>query len=249
MESSNPTLNSKIFDNARAVVGMGQTMTIQGTVNKAFVLLLILMVTAFWAWSKAVNPANAGLTGMIMVVSMFAGLILAIATCFKPQWSSVSAPLYAACEGLLLGVLSAYFERSYPGIIVQAVGLTFGVMLAMLMGYKTGFLQATPGLRKGLMIAMGGIMIFYLVVMVAGFFHVAAPGFLNGGSPLGIAFSLFVVGIASMSLVLDFDMIEQGSHQGLQKYMEWYGAFALMVTLVWLYMEILRLLSKLRSRD
>jgi len=249
MESSNPTLNSKIFDNARAVVGTGQTMTIQGTVNKAFVLLLVLMATAFWAWSRAVDPANAGLTGMIMVVSMFAGLILAIATCFKPQWSSVSAPLYAACEGLLLGVLSAYFERSYPGIIVQAVGLTFGVMLAMLMGYKTGFLQATPGLRKGLMIAMGGIMIFYLVVMVAGLFHVVPPGFLNGSGPLGIAFSLFVVGIASMSLILDFDMIEQGAGQGLEKYMEWYGAFALMVTLVWLYMEILRLLSKLRSRN
>ena len=132
---------------------------------------------------------------------------------------------------------------------MQAVGLTMGVTLAMLMGYKAGFLQATPGLRKGIMIAAGGIMIFYLVVMVAGFFHVAPPAFINGSSPLGIAFSLFVVGLASMFLILDFDLIEQGAAQGLEKYMEWYCAFSLMVTLVWLYMEILRLLSKLRSRN
>ncbi|HLD87947.1 MAG TPA: Bax inhibitor-1/YccA family protein, partial [Candidatus Omnitrophota bacterium] len=138
MESSNPTLNSKVFDNARAVVGSGQTMTVQGTVNKALILLLVLMATAFWAWAKAVNPASAGWAGTVMVAGLFVGFVLAMATCFKPQWSSVSAPLYAACEGLVLGVLSAYFERSYPGIVVQAVGLTFGVMLAMLMGYKTG---------------------------------------------------------------------------------------------------------------
>ena len=249
MESSNPTLNSKVFDNARAMVGGGQTMTIQGAVNKTLVLFLILCATAFWTWSKAFDPAAAGITGIAGIGGAIVGFILAMVTSFKPQWSSVTAPLYAACEGLLLGVLSAYFERSYPGIVMQAVGLTFGVTLAMLLGYKAGFLHATPGLRKGLMIAMGGIMIFYLVVMVAGFFHVAPPGFINGSGPLGIAFSLFVVGIASMSLVLDFDLVEQGAQQGLEKYMEWYCGFALMVTLVWLYMEILRLLSKLRSRD
>ncbi len=249
MESSNPTLNNKVFDNARAMIGSGQTMTIQGTVNKTLVLFLILVATALWTWSKAFDPANAGMAGMFGMGGMIVGLIFAIATIFKPQWSPITAPLYAACEGLLLGVLSAYFERSYPGIVVQAVGLTFGVFLAMLIGYKSGWLQATPGLRKGLMIAMGGIMIFYLVIMVAGLFHIAPPAFVNGSSPLGIAFSLFVVGIASMSLVLDFDLIERGSEQGLQKYMEWYGGFALMVTLIWLYMEILRLMSKLRSRN
>ena len=180
---------------------------------------------------------------------MFAGLILAFATSFKPKWSPITAPLYAAFEGLLLGIVSAYFEMRYPGIVLQAVGLTFAVTLAMLMGYKAGWLQATPGLRKGLMIAMGGIFLFYMVVMIAGFFGIHAPGFINGGGPLGIAFSLFVVGIASMSLILDFDIIESGSRQGLEKYMEWYGAFALMVTLVWLYMEILRLLSKINRRN
>ena len=249
MESSNPTLNNKVFDNARAMVGSGQTMTIQGAVNKTLVLLLVLCVTAFWTWSKAFDPASAPMAGIAVIGGAIGGLILALITSFKPQWSQVTAPLYAAFEGLVLGVLSAYFERVYPGIVMQAVGLTFAVTLAMLMGYKAGFLQATPGLRKGLMIAMGGLMIFYAVVWIAMLFHVAPPAFINGSSPLGIAFSLFVVGLASMCLILDFDLIEQGAQQGLQKYMEWYCAFSLMVTLVWLYLEILRLLSKLRSRD
>ena len=248
MQSSNPTLNQNTFGAAR--VGVGQpAMTVQGTVNKTFILLAVLLATAMWTWSKTSDPASAGLLQIVFFGSMIAGLILAIATSFKPKWSPISAPLYAACEGLFLGILSAYFETRYPGIVVQAVGLTFAVTFAMLLGYKAGFLQATPGLRKGLMIAMGGIMIFYVVVMIAGFFGIHAPGFINGGGPLGIAFSLFVVGIASMSLILDFDIIESGSREGLEKYMEWYGAFALMVTLIWLYMEILRLLSKINRRN
>jgi len=247
MESSNPTLNERTFGAAR--VGVGEpAMTVQGTVNKAFILLAVLVVAAMWTWSKTSDPSSAGFVGITFMGSMIAGLILAVATSFKPKWSPVTAPLYAACEGLLLGILSAYFEMRYPGIVVQAVGLTFAVTLAMLMGYKAGWLQATPGLRKGLMIAMGGIMIFYAACWIASMFGIHPPGFLNGGGPLGIAFSLFVVGIASMSLILDFDIIESGSREGLEKYMEWYGAFALMVTLVWLYMEILRLLSKISSR-
>ena len=180
---------------------------------------------------------------------MIVGLILAIATSFKPKWSPITAPLYAACEGLLLGILSAYFEMRYPGIVIQAVGLTFAVTFAMLMGYKAGWLQATPGLRKGLMIAMGGIMIFYAVVMDRLHVWHSSAGIYQWRRALGIAFSLFVVGIASMSLILDFDIIESGSREGLEKYMEWYGAFALMVTLIWLYMEILRLLSKINRRN
>jgi uncharacterized YccA/Bax inhibitor family protein len=248
MESSNPTLNQNTFGAAR--VGMGEpAMTVQGTVNKTFILLAVLMATALWTWGRAYDPSSAGSLQIIFFASMIVGFILAIATSFKPKWSPISAPLYAACEGLFLGILSAFFEMRYPGIVVQAVGLTFAVTIAMLLGYKAGFLQATPGLRKGLMIAMGGIMIFYFVVMIASFFGIHPPGFLNGGGPLGIAFSLFVVGIASMSLILDFDIIESGSREGLGKYMEWYGAFALMVTLVWLYMEILRLLSKISRRN
>jgi len=248
MESSNPTLNERTFGAAR--VGVGEpAMTIQGTVNKSFILLAILMVCAMWTWAKAFNPASTGMLGMLFFGSMIAGLILAIATSFKPKWAPVSAPLYAACEGLLLGILSAYFEMRYPGIVIQAVGLTFAVTCAMLFGYKAGFLQATPALRKGLTIAIGGIMLFYFVVMAASWFGIHQPGFINGSGPLGIAFSLFVVGIASMSLVLDFDIIESGSREGLEKYMEWYGAFALMVTSIWLYMEILRLLSKINRRN
>jgi uncharacterized YccA/Bax inhibitor family protein len=248
MQSSNPTLNEKTFGAAR--VGVGEpSMTIQGTVNKTFILLAILVAAASWTWSKAYDPSSAGFVGITFIGSMIVGLVLAIATSFKPVWSPITAPLYAACEGLLLGILSAYFEARYPGIVMQAVGLTFAVTFAMLMGYKAGWLQATPGLRKGLMIAMGGIMIFYAVVWIASMFGIHPPGFLNGGGPLGIAFSLFVVGIASMSLILDFDIIESGAREGLQKYMEWYGAFALMVTLIWLYMEILRLLSKINRRN
>jgi uncharacterized YccA/Bax inhibitor family protein len=248
MQSSNPTLNERTFDAAR--VGVGEpAMTVQGTVNKTLGLLLILMACAVWTWTKAGNPAAQGVVGAIFMGSMIVGFILAIATSFKPTWSPITAPLYAACEGLLLGVLSSYFEMRYPGIVIQAVGLTFAVALAMLLGYKSGFLQATPGLRKGLMIAMGGIMIFYVVVWIASMFGIHPPGFINGGGPLGIAFSLFVVGIAALSLILDFDFIESAARQGVGKYMEWYGAFALMVTLIWLYMEILRLLSKVSRRN
>jgi uncharacterized YccA/Bax inhibitor family protein len=248
MESSNPTLNEKTFGTAR--VGIGEpAMTVQGTVNKTFILLALLVAAATWTWSKTSDPSSAGFIQITFIGSMIVGFILAMITSFKPKWSPITAPLYAACEGLLLGILSAYFEMRYPGIVVQAVGLTFAVTFAMLMGYKAGWLQATPALRKGLMIAMGGIMIFYAIVWIASMFGIHPPGFINGGGPLGIAFSLVVVGIAAMSLVLDFDLIESYSREGVEKYMEWYGAFALMVTLIWLYMEILRLLSKINRRN
>ncbi len=244
MESSNPALNSKIFDNARVAVG-GQTMTIQGTINKSFILLAIMVATAAWAWSMS-DPANAGMIQGLFWVGLIGGLVLAIASTIKPAWTPVTAPLYAAFEGLVLGFISVFYEARFPGIAMQGVGLSFAVLMAMLMGYKAGWLQATPGLRKGLMIAGGAVFLFYLVVMGAGFFGIAPPGFLFGSGPLGIAFSLVVVGIASMFLILDFDFIERAAAQGLNKYMEWYGAFGLMVTLVWMYLEILRLLSKLR---
>ncbi len=247
MESSNPTLNNKAFVEAQ-VVGGAPAMTIQGTVNKSLILLGLLIASAFATWSM-LSSVNAGSVGILLLVGGIGGLILAIATSFKPNWAPVTAPLYAVCEGVVLALISAFFEMRYPGIVIQAVGLTFAVTLVMLMGYKAGFFAATPALRKGMMIAMGGLMLFYVVVMIAGFFGIKPPAFISGGGPLGIAFSLFIVGLASMSLILDFDFIEQASKNGLDKRMEWYGAFTLMVTLVWLYMEILRLLSKLQSRD
>ena len=157
LQSSNPTLNERTFDAARVGIGE-QAMTVQGTVNKTFILLALLVAAAMWTWSKTSDPANTVFLGITFMASMIAGLIFAIATSFKPKWSPITAPLYAVCEGLLLGIMSAYFERSYPGIVVQAVGLTFAVTFAMLLGYKAGWLQATAGLRKGLMIAMGGLM-------------------------------------------------------------------------------------------
>ncbi len=248
MESSNPTLNEKTFGAAR--VGIGEpAMTVQGTVNKTFILLAVLVATAAWTWSKTYDPANARFLNIICYGSMICGFIIAMVTCFKPKWSPITAPIYTVFQGLFLGVFSAFFEMRYPGIVIQAVGLTFAVTFAMLMGYKAGWLQATPGLRKGLAIGIGGLVIFSLVVMVASMFGIHPPNFINGGGPLGIAFSLVCIGLASMCLIVDFDIIESASREGLEKYMEWYGAFSLMVTLIWLYMEILRLLSKINRRD
>jgi uncharacterized YccA/Bax inhibitor family protein len=248
-QTSNPTLNGGIFAKARASVGAGQTMTVQGTVNKTFILFGILFATAIWSWSNAFNPQRAVMVGVSIIVSAIAGLILALCTSFKPQWSPVTAPMYAACEGVLLGAISLMFERSYPGIVIQAVGLTMACLFVMLVSYKTGWIQATEGFRRGLMIAMIALMVFYGIVFLAGFFGVHPPAFLNGGGTFGILFSVFVVGLATLNLILDFDFIERASQEGLEKYMEWYGGFALMVTLVWLYMEMLRLLSKLNRRD
>jgi len=188
MESSNPTLNEKTFGAAR--VGMGEpAMTVQGTVNKTFILLAVLVAAAMWTWSKTSDPSSAGFVNVTFIGSMIVGLIFAVATSFKPKWAPITAPLYAACEGLLL-VFFPRILKELSGIVVKAVGLTFAVTFAMLMGYKAGWLQATPGLRKGLMIAMGGIMIFYAVCWIASMFGIHPPGFLNGGGPLGIAFSL-----------------------------------------------------------
>jgi len=160
----------------------------------------------------------------------------------------VTAPVYALLEGLCLGALSGFFETQFPGIVLQAVGLTFGTLLALLVAYKSGVIKATENFKLGVVAATGGIALVYIATLVLGFFGVAIP-FIHGSGPLGILFSLFVVVIAALNLVLDFDFIESGAAQGAPRFMEWYAAFGLMVTLIWLYLEILRLLAKLRSRD
>jgi uncharacterized YccA/Bax inhibitor family protein len=167
-------------------------------------------------------------------------------TIFKKEWSPVTSPIYALLEGLALGGISAALDLRYPGIAIQAVGLTFGTLFVLLLAYRSGLIQVTQKFRLGIIAATGGIMVFYLLEMVLGFFgiHFAA---INGSGFIGIAFSLFVVAIAALNLVLDFDFIEKGVQFGAPKYMEWYGAFGIIVTLVWLYLEILRLLSKLRG--
>jgi uncharacterized YccA/Bax inhibitor family protein len=169
-------------------------------------------------------------------------------TIFKKEWSPVTSPIYALLEGLVLGGLSALLELRFPGIAIQAVALTFGTLFVMLLAYRSGLIRVTQKFRLGIIAATGGIMVFYLLQMLLGFFGVPMFSSVNGNGFIGIGFSLFVVAIAALNLVLDFDFIEQGVHFGAPKYMEWYGAFGIMVTLVWLYIEILRLLSKLRSR-
>ena len=252
MRTSNPVLNDNAFSGSYAA---GEAMTIQGTVNKTMILLFILTLGAFWVWQKfigmAVSPeTNATAAAAIapfLLIGVLGGFALAIVTVFKRQWAAITSPLYAACEGLVLGGISALTEMQYPGIVMQAVGLTFGVLFCLLAVYKSGIIKATENFKLGVVAATGGIALFYFVEFILSFFHITVPAIHQSGW-IGIGFSLFVVVIASLNLVLDFDFIEKGSQQGAPKYMEWYAAFGLMVTLIWLYLEILRLLTKLNSR-
>jgi uncharacterized YccA/Bax inhibitor family protein len=245
MRTSNPALNAKTFERfGPGVAAGGETMTIEGTVNRTAFLLLLLVATATWTWSQTFAGVS---TGGYLLGGIVGGFVVALVTIFKPTWAPVTAPIYAALEGLALGAISAYFEARYPGIVIPAVALTFGVMFALLLAYRSGLIPVTQKFRLGVVAATGGIAIFYLVAIGLSFFGIRIP-LLHEGSWLGIGFSLFVVAIASLNLVLDFDFIAKGAEHGAPKTMEWYAAFGLIVTLVWLYLEILRLLSKLRSR-
>jgi uncharacterized YccA/Bax inhibitor family protein len=183
-----------------------------------------------------------------VLVGAIAGFVVAMITIFKQTWAPVTAPLYALLEGLVIGGASAIFEAQFPGIVIQAAALTLGTCLALLLAYKSRLIRATENFKLGVVAATGGIALFYLITLVLGFFGIQMP-LMYGNSWASIGFSLVVVVIAALNLVLDFDFIEQGAAQGAPKYMEWYGAFGLMVTLIWLYLEMLRLLAKLRSRD
>ncbi|HMD31148.1 MAG TPA: Bax inhibitor-1/YccA family protein [Candidatus Acidoferrales bacterium] len=246
LQPSNPVMGDKTFGKAGAV-GVEQAMTLNGTVNKTGLLLIFTILTASWTWNlaRSENPSAAGLP---LIAGLIGGLIVALATAYRPAWSPVTAPLYALLEGLVLGGISAIFETRYPGIAVQAVMLTVGTLVVMLALYRARIIQATEKFKTGVFAATGGIMLVYFVSVVLGFFGIQVPKIYDAG-PIGILFSLFVVSIAALNLIVDFDLIEKGAAQGAPKYMEWYGGFAILVTLVWLYMEILRLLSKLRSRQ
>ncbi len=243
MRTSNPALNEKAF---KGQVAFGEAMTLQGTVNKTGLLLLCVVATAAWTWGLSHSETPEAAVPW-MVGGIFGGFVVALVTVFKKEWSPLMAPLYALLEGLALGGISALFERMYPGVAIQAVGLTFGTLFAMLLAYKTGVIRATEKFKIGVVAATGGIMLLYLVDILLHFFN-RPVSFIHEGTPIGIAFSVFVVIIAALNLVLDFDLIETGVNSGAPKYMEWYGAFGLMVTLIWLYLEILRLLAKARRR-
>ena len=246
MRSSNPTLNDKSFQGI-TIDGTAR-MTLDGTVNKTGILLVCAMATAFLTWRSFLSTGDPGTASGFLFLGLIGGLIFAMVTIFKREWSPVTAPAYALCEGLVLGGISALFEVRFPGIAMQAVALTFGTLGTLLVVYRTGIIRVTDKFRLGVVAATGAVALFYFLQMILGFFHLQFTS-VYGGGIIGIGFSLIVVGIAAMNLILDFDLIERGVAYGAPKYMEWYSAFSLLVTLVWLYMEILRLLSKFRSRN
>jgi uncharacterized YccA/Bax inhibitor family protein len=253
MKTSNPALSNKTFEGlSSAQYGgiMDQTarMTLEGTVNKTGVLLLCVAATAYLTWHQFMLSHDPADVGLLMMVGALGGFVVALVTIFKKEWSPVTAPIYALLEGLALGGFSAYLELRYPGIAIQAVELTFGTLFVLLLAYRSGLISVTQKFRLGIIAATGGIALFYLLEIGLSFFGIQFTS-INGSGPIGIGFSLIVVAIAALNLVLDFDFIERGVDCGAPKYMEWYGAFGIIVTLVWLYLEILRLLSKLRSRN
>jgi uncharacterized YccA/Bax inhibitor family protein len=252
IKTSNPALGADTFRNLAGsqyggTIDASARMTLSGTVNKTAILLICALATAAWTWNDFLQSRDiSDVTGRLMIGSI-GGLIFAFVTIFKKEWSAITAPIYALLEGLVLGGLSAMFEMRYPGIAIEAVSLTFGTLFVLLFLYRTGIIRVTQKFRLGIVAATGGIMLFYFAEMLLGFFGLHFMT-INGAGPIGILFSLVIVGVAALNLVLDFDFIEQGVTFGAPKYMEWYGAFGIMVTLVWLYLEMLRLLSKINSR-
>lgn len=252
MRTGNPALNSKTFEQfgnyyAEEYAGeRSHLMTLEGTATKTCVLLLLAAGAAIFTWNLALTNPPAAMP--FIMGGALGGMVIAFITVLKPVWSPVTAPLYALAEGLCLGALSALINARYPGIAFQAVCLTFGTLFALLLAYQTRIIRATENFKLGVFAATGGICLVYLVSWVARLFGTGIP-FIHEAGLIGIGFSLFIVVIAALNLVLDFDFIETGVAHGAPKYMEWYGAFGLLVTLVWLYIEILRLLSKLQSRD
>jgi uncharacterized YccA/Bax inhibitor family protein len=243
--SGNPALRESTFKGL-PIAAEGEGMTIEGTVNRTYVLFLLLIVGV----AGAVIADEGALYGL-MLLGAIGGLVVAIATVVRKQWAPITAPIYAVLEGLFVGAISLVMEAAYPGIVLPAVSLTFGTLFALLATYRSGLIKATENFKLGVAAATGAIFVVYvaqfvlnLVGVQVGFLHEA----IFGNGVLGIAVSLVVIVVAALNLVLDFDFIEQGEAARAPKYMEWYGAFGLLVTLIWLYLEILRLLSKLRSR-
>lgn len=243
MRTSNPALSEKTFNNAIGV--SGQRMTLDGTVNKTGVLLVLAVISAIFTWNKFnADPSSS----MAWVMGgLIGGLVVALVLIFKKTWAPVLAPAYALLEGLALGAISAFYNARFEGIVLQAVLLTFGTLFALLLAYRARLIRATENFRLGIFAATGAIALVYLVGFVMSFFGKQIP-YIHESGLIGIGFSLFVVVIAALNLVLDFDFIEQGVSCGAPKYMEWYAGFGLLVTLVWLYLEILRLLAKLNGR-
>ena len=249
-KSSNPAVAEKVFKRSLGTADASGTMTIGGTVGKFGFLLLMVMGGAFYTWNL-LGKGQYSLLQTMMMVGIFGGLITSLIIIFKPNLAKYISPLYALLEGFALGGISVIinnaFAAKYPGIVLQAVGLTFAVALGMLALYSFRVIRATEKFRAVIYSATMGILLFYVITWILSLFHVNV-GFMYNSSLLGIGISLFVVAIAALNLILDFDMIEKGAQMGAPKYMEWYGAFGLMITMVWLYLEILKLLSRFAGR-
>lgn len=250
LKSSNPALKESTYDGTIFQgITTGQEMTVKGTANKFGFLFLMMMGSTFFSWSqfyKGVNPLP------FMLIGVFGGLVLALIMGFKKQWSPYLAPAYALLEGLFVGCISAYYDyvnqEKYPGLVMQAVLLTLVVALVMYVVYRYRIIKVTQTFKSVIIVATSALMLFYLIQWISSLaFNYTIGAFTNAATPLGIGFSIVVVCLAALFLLLDFDMIEKGVEAKAPKYMEWYSAFALLVTLVWLYLEILRLLSKLRK--
>ena len=238
LRSGNPVLSKSTFSNSSSIT---ENMTINGTVNKTAISLLLLVGTGYLTFNT-INPA-------ILIACGIGGFIVAIVTVFKKEWAPITVPVYAILEGGLLGGISFMYNSLYDGIVTNAIFLTVGILLSLLIAYRSGYIKPTENFKLGIFAATGGIAIVYLINFIMGFFG-SSMGIMqiDNASPMSIGFSIVVVIIAALNLVLDFDFIEEGAEKGAPKYMEWYGAFGLLVTLIWLYLEILRLLAKLNSR-
>ncbi|MGL4908761.1 MAG: Bax inhibitor-1/YccA family protein [Bacteroidales bacterium] len=252
LRSSNPALSDKIFEQARANAAHSTSvMTVKGTIHKTLLLLLLAILGASYTWQLFYRNAPIENASSIITPYMWGGLLggfaFSLIAIFSPRRSTWAAPLYAVCEGVFLGAISAIFDFQTQGIAFQAVGLTLAVLFLMLTLYRTGIIRVTDKLRSGIIVATGAIAIFYIATWIVGIF--ADVSFIHGTSFFSIGISFLIVGIAAFNFLLDFDFIEQGAQNGAPKYMEWFAAFGLMLTLVWLYLEMLRLLSKLQSRD
>ena len=242
LRSGNPALTDKTFGER---AWGGEAMTLTGTVNKTGISLLILMCSAALVWNGAIPQA---ILMPAFIGAFILSAIVALVTVFKKTAAPATTPLYAALEGIVLGTISLYYEQRFQGIVINAVALTFGTLAALLVAYRSGVVRATENFKLGVFAATGAIGLLYIVSMVMSLFGTRIP-YIHESGLIGIGFSVFVVVIAALNLVLDFDFIERGAEQRAPKYMEWYGAFGLLVTLVWLYLEILRLLAKLQGRD
>lgn len=247
MRSSNPAMTGRIFEKVGQVSAGSSAMTINGTINKVGIMLLLVIAAAAYTWTMVMGT-EPGRAGTLAMVGAIGGFITALVTVFRPQSSAISAPIYAILEGLFLGAISAIINAMYPGVAFQAVLLTIGTLFTMLFLYRSGRIRATPRFRRGVLMATGAVFFAYLISWIMALLGMPV-GFIHSSGPVGILINLAIIVIAALNLIMDFDFIERGSQMGAPKYMEWYGAFGLMVTLIWLYIEFLRLLSRFAGRD